>query len=285
MKLLTSDDVLTGDVTLALWKKVLKVAKKQYQFPVEQRYAELRESGKENIDRDDIFRDVFNTMCPPETYGNPEALKAFYTSDIFSRLLVYEAPDTNMLRGLIEQGTQMLSYPEEPAAAVVAYFEKTLLTKGTAIDLGFGSGYMGIGFALTRLFASVRMYDFTTPARTLLKTALAQFWTDCPIHVCDLTDFDAQTPPESVDFVISHEVLEHTADPEAELVRMRKVMKPGGLLWLSTFFNSCDGKNPSHLTSHDKFQDTELWFSVVKRCGFEHYFSDPRGVPKLFKAV
>lgn len=276
---------LTGDTDSFTWVKVLGVSKKEYEAEIEASYVKLRETGLPH-DRDDIQRDTFNRMVPAEDYGNPLALKRFYTSELFAKLLVHEAPENNLLQDLIGNGERMLAAKGEPAGIALDYLQLMCRDKSCVIvDNGFGSGYMGLGFANALKDARVFMLDFMTPARNVLHNALHDYWPGKNVFVQSVDDRNILSELGVVDLMISHEVLEHTAHPVEELHRMRSSLKKGGLLWLSTFFNSCNGKNPSHLTSHDKYQDCDMWFEEVAKSGFAQFATDPRGVPKLFIAI
>jgi len=51
-----------------------------------------------------------------------------------------------------------------------------------------------------------------------------------PVHVGTLDGFD---PPEPYDVVVLSNVLEHACDPAALLTHVRRVLKPGGMVWIS----------------------------------------------------
>lgn len=277
---------LLGDTDAKDWKAALGVSKSIYEQEIADSYAELAKTGKP-FDRDDIQRDTFNAMVPPDKYGDPKALEAFYTSELFSKLLVYEAPENDLLQSIIQSGIQAATQEGEPLGVALQWLRQEFGEEICAIDNGFGSGYLGLGISAQMPKAHVRMLDFPTPPRVVLAKALEKYWPGHDVKIEKVGDpTNALLLSESsVHFIISHEVLEHTADPIAELAVMRRALVKGGLLWLSTFFNSCEGKNPSHLTSHDHFQDCDLWFSEVRKAGFAHFYADPRGVPKLFVAV
>jgi hypothetical protein len=76
--------------------------------------------------------------------------------------------------------------------------------------------------------------------------------------------------------------MEHLADPVQEVELLAQCARPGTLLVMSTFFNSCNGADPSHLQENDIYQDTALWFSIVRNKGWLPYKSDPRGCLKVF---
>ena len=51
-------------------------------------------------------------------------------------------------------------------------------------------------------------------------------------YVCDLTSIPV--PDEKYDVILCTQVLEHVPEPRAALVELRRILKTGGRLWLST---------------------------------------------------
>ena len=69
----------------------------------------------------------------------------------------------------------------------------------------------------------------------------------------------------SADALLSCQVLEHLADPEAAMKEMHRVLKPGGLLFISFPF-----LYPLHAAPHDYFRYTLHGFAAMcRRHGFE----------------
>lgn len=50
------------------------------------------------------------------------------------------------------------------------------------------------------------------------------------VHVTPLSEFDSQ---ESYDVIILSNVLEHVLDPLEMLTNVRRLLKPGGQVWVS----------------------------------------------------
>ncbi|HKP47818.1 MAG TPA: class I SAM-dependent methyltransferase, partial [Pyrinomonadaceae bacterium] len=46
--------------------------------------------------------------------------------------------------------------------------------------------------------------------------------------------FEASYPAEHFDVVIASEIIEHVPDPEALVIEIRRVLRPGGMLWATT---------------------------------------------------
>jgi SAM-dependent methyltransferase len=81
-------------------------------------------------------------------------------------------------------------------------------------------------------------------------------------YVCDLTAIPVE--PERYDMVVCTQVLEHVPRPEAVLVELYRVLKPGRQLWLSTplFYEE-------HMQPYDFFRYTRFGLrSLFERAGF-----------------
>jgi 2-polyprenyl-3-methyl-5-hydroxy-6-metoxy-1,4-benzoquinol methylase len=98
-----------------------------------------------------------------------------------------------------------------------------------ALEVGPGSGiYLPV---LCELFAEVAGVDIETAyldnARPLLKK-----YPHLSLQVDDITH--SKLPPRSFDLILCTEVIEHISDSKRALAGMRALLKPGGVLILST---------------------------------------------------
>lgn len=102
----------------------------------------------------------------------------------------------------------------------------------------------------------------------------------CPLYsVGSLKKYES----DPFDYIINSEVMEHCWNPLECLEETIRVLKPGGLMYLSTFFNDLGGEDPFHLKHNNVWQDSERWFKEVEKRGMKRYFYDPRGVLKVFR--
>ena len=96
-----------------------------------------------------------------------------------------------------------------------------------ALDVGCGLGFFSA--RLVELGADVTACDLG-PELVRRTAMLAR----CEAVVADAMNLTATFSPDSFDIVVSSECIEHTPDPYAAVRQMIKVLKPGGLLAIST---------------------------------------------------
>jgi len=99
----------------------------------------------------------------------------------------------------------------------------------TALEVGPGSGiYLPV---LCELFADVSGADIETAYLDSARPLLEKY-THLSLQVDDITN--SKLPPHSFDLILCTEVIEHIADSTRALSEMHKLLKPGGVLILST---------------------------------------------------
>jgi len=90
----------------------------------------------------------------------------------------------------------------------------------------------GLGFFSERLHArGARVLACDIGPGLVEKTRLR---VGCESRVADALRLEDEFGPDSFDVVLSSECIEHTPDPRAAIRQMARVLKPGGLLALST---------------------------------------------------
>ena len=95
------------------------------------------------------------------------------------------------------------------------------------IDVGCGFGFFSK--RLTEYGAHVTACDLGQNLVNQTKQLVG-----CNGIVADCMELDQYFEPESFDIVLSSECIEHTPDPETALIQMIKLLKPGGVLVIST---------------------------------------------------
>ena len=275
----------SGDTTAEDWEEILGESYTSYVEPVSSKYA----STPPPSDRNDIFRDEFNQAVGYKGQRDTAALTRFYSDrdSIFSRLLAFECGQQGILVNTFNAAVATAN----SADGARLNFSNHVLGRFTTepvrvLDHGCGNCSFGLGVMLRDEKVTVAFYDALTPSRRLFLHGLVKYappsFVD-RVWFCELgQDFEDGGPYAGV---ISHEVLEHIEDPVGELRRLYASMLPGGVLYMSTFFNSCGGHDPSHLDEHDRFQDTALWFKTVDDCGFRLLDVDPNGCEKIWEAT
>jgi len=278
-KLLTIDEAL---------KIICGQTRQEYSLPVKQRIDELREQGKFN-DRNDILRDGFNLFCRTSA-GTliPTNVARWYSEDLYSRVLAYELGSAE-IDNLVEAGFKILDTEEPLAVSVREVAEKT---NGvfSVLEHGCCFGKASMAMAIRYPKAEVVAYDIYNNVHYAVNMAYMSW---CSVNKKSNAHFNYVKPSkdsiissiasETFDLIISEDVLEHIADPVREINKLGEIAKPEALLSLSTFFNSCEGKDPSHLEEHALFQELSLWFAKVRYAGWIPYRNDPRGCLKVFK--
>jgi len=243
-------------------------------------------------DRNDILRPEFHRIMEKHGGITQDALDEFYGDDfgMFARVIAYESGGENCVRNAfnaagtasVEEGIGM--------AATLAY---NAFSSGKRYVFEHGCGMYRDALTVQRFMhnkARVVTYDYDIPFRRLFLDALWQLhpelWvTSHFIRPNSLRDYVDKLDHPIYHLVVSNEVLEHVLDPAAEVALLIRMLKPGGFLMMSTFFNSCEGKDPQHLEAHVPYQDSELWFRTVEAFGVERYAQDPRGVYKVWRKL
>ena len=281
--------VVERDATDQDWIQATGESHEQYSRGMRETIRIMQErTGHAN--RNEILREPFNQMARNADRSlNSEGVEAFYASDTYSRLLASEMPGTpNLLTSLIRTGIHQLSSTEPIAVAVQEVAGRTD-GKFVLLDHGFGTGSVGLTVGALYPDSKVVMCDLWCPSRSVIEIAVKYNDALSNIHFAwaypkrpSLFDLFLERG-KGYDLIYSNEVLEHLVDPVYELRRFAACTLPGALLVLSTFFNSCNGFDPSHLDEHAQYQDVDKWFAIVKSTGWEPYANDPRGCLKVFK--
>lgn len=110
---------------------------------------------------------------------------------------------------------------------LVAYKEAAKIISGTVLEIGSGEGY-GIKelASLTDKFIAVDKYETMIPKAFKKKNNVTFIQTEVP----PLTSIENS----SVDFVVTFQVIEHINDDEFFLSEIKRVLRPGGKLIMTT---------------------------------------------------
>ena len=86
------------------------------------------------------------------------------------------------------------------------------------------------------------------------------------------------------DYIICSDVLEHTDEPEEALKALMKLLKDDGWFFLATFFDDCQGTDPSHLRKNVvRYGNYQNWLGKVLQLGLVLVESDKHGIEKGYK--
>ena len=279
---------IVGDSTPEDWVKFFGCTREEYTREITEAQARLN-TQQESVGRNDIIRDYFNSIATTgDGRHTPSAVRRFYESDKFSKLLAFEIPESGILHamhGAITGG--MANMPGEPLEVSIKMAQERFGPHLKVLDHGFGNGQTALGIGQHAPGSLIVLADFYCPTRAFLFELMQKYVKGVHLVVQWITGPYQSRYDElcQYDLVNSNEVMEHVPWPETEINRIASCTRMGGYLQLGTFFNSCDGYDPQHLTENDLYQDTNRWFSVVQRAGFQLAARDPRGVEKVFERV
>jgi 2-polyprenyl-3-methyl-5-hydroxy-6-metoxy-1,4-benzoquinol methylase len=254
----------------------------QYVDPIKSYY----DSGQTTVDRNDFIRDAFNALAGAEGNRDVAGIESFYTdpAGIFCKLLAWEAGSDDLLNKVRSGGAHRLIPGGPYRRGLDLAIERFGAENLHVFDHGCGTGDFSLGIAGICPNAKVHMYDYKVPTRQVLHRAILEDpYTANIVEPKWIGEYEFWKADPRYNLVITNEVLEHLIDPELELQHLCESMVPGGILYLSTFFNSCDGHDPQHLDEHAGFQDTVAWFKVVDKCGFDLLECDSNGCEKIFR--
>jgi len=139
-------------------------------------------------------------------------------------------------------------------------FKNSFLTKinsdMSGIEIGFGEG-----FYLWELFNNVKKvqvigYDISSHAKTFAEKLLESTNISKSRYVLEMGDICAGLPleNESKDFAVMAELIEHLPEPEKAMLELTRILKPKGLLYITTVIDSnhCD-----HITNFASINEVE----------------------------
>jgi SAM-dependent methyltransferase len=145
------------------------------------------------------------------------------------------------------------------------------------VDAGCGYGY-GSSYLARHGARSVLGVDVDSSAVSFAKRTFGA--PNCSFRRLDLTK--DVTASESFDAAVCFEVLEHVKEPRVFLQNLRRLLRPGGSLFLSTpnkkyterFYVSGRSPNPYHIHEYYPEELMELLSEFFELQGFYFQFSD-----------
>lgn len=168
---------------------------------------------------------------------------------------------------------------------LIAYKESANLISGTVLEIGSGEGYGIIELApKTEHYIAVDKYETLIPEELKEKN--------------NITFIHSEVPPlkgiedESIDFVVSFQVIEHIKNDELFIQEIHRVLKPGGKAILTTpnIFMSLS-RNPWHIREYNpeqmreilksSFEDVELKGVFGNDKVMEYYKKNKESVEKI----
>jgi SAM-dependent methyltransferase len=150
--------------------------------------------------------------------------------------------------------------PREPPEHLRAFVE-SLPRAGDALDLGCGDGALTVALAAERLTAAdvSRVALDRTRGRLDPDDRLVELEPDAPLPFGD----------GEFDLVLCTETIEHVRDVQLFLSEIRRVLRPGGTLALTTPANLPVGPRPHPLSPHLRFFTRRSLRSLLGELGFD----------------
>lgn len=174
-----------------------------------------------------------------------------------------------------------------PANEIADFLDgtKVSLTGARVLDVGCGDGFIDLG-VIQKFQPSLLVGTdlFTVDLEDLEKLSLQHLKTPLPdcLKFSECTETTLPFPDASFDIVISWSVFEHVSDPVAVLKEIRRVLRPGGFMFLQIWplFHSQRG---SHLWNWYP----EGWEHLQKSGDFLHSDISEKlsGSPELLEAT
>lgn len=183
------------------------------------------------------------------------------------------APDPNQLSAADHNSRYRQAARErEGAGEFFDFFSVPVDIAGKAV-LDFGCGYGGKTVAFAETAAWVSGIE---PVERHIEMAKG-YAADVPnvdFKLCG--NFDIPYPDEAFDVVLSHDVLEHVANPRTSLEEIWRVLKPGGKAYI--IFPPYDGLYSHHLDYVSRLPTLHWWFKPETLvAAVNRILSSPRG--------
>ena len=153
---------------------------------------------------------------------------------------------------------------------LIAYKEAAKLIRGTVLEIGSGEGYGIIELApIADKYIAIDKYE----------TDISK---DCK-QANDITFIQSEVPPlkkidnDSIDYVVSFQVIEHIVDDKFFLNEIKRVLKPGGRLVLTTpnILMSLT-RSPWHVREYTPEQMQEIIESVFSSIELKGVFGNEK---------
>jgi SAM-dependent methyltransferase len=170
-------------------------------------------------------------------------------------------PSVDYQYELSNPGSTVRRYEWEGIAAVVASLVDQFRSPVRWLDYGCGNGGL-VRFLQERGLADALGFE---------EGSIAAQAKSMGIPLLNRSELDVRE--QSFDVVTAIEVLEHTSDPMAELCRMRRLLRPGGLLFLTTgnarpYINRISGWSYVVPEVHISFFEPRTLEIAMTRAGF-----------------
>jgi len=153
---------------------------------------------------------------------------------------------------------------------LIAYKEAAKIISGTVLEVGSGEGYGIMELApISEKYIAVDKYDTYIADELKVEN--------------DITFIKTEVPPlkgiddESVDFVVTFQVIEHIQNDELFLKEIKRVLKPGGKLIMTTpNIKMSLTRNPWHIREYNPDQMSNIVKSAFKNYELKGIFGNEK---------
>ena len=153
---------------------------------------------------------------------------------------------------------------------LIAYKEAAKIIKGTVLEIGTGEGYGIMELApISDTFIAVDKYNPDISKEFREKNNITFIQTEVP----PLTGIDSET----IDFVVTFQVIEHIKNDEFFLNEIKRVLKPGGKLVMTTpnILMSLT-RSPWHIREYTPEQMSKIIKSVFSNVELKGVFGNEK---------
>jgi len=283
-------DQLDGDTTDEDWVDIVGIPYTEYVAEI----VAMRESGvehREYLFRDDFPAPITSSLHPGVLVRDVAALFNFYSNTKRAAVGALEFGGIGLISKTVGNGLRRIEKQVElrnAMALAVSRFGSNL----SALDHGCGNGRNGLCLMAMSSDANVVLRDCAIPTLRVTQKVLPRVFPEC----VDRVQFSYAGEhgfgiKAKYGLVWSEEVLEHVPDPFGEIKMLARLMYPGAILYLGTFFDDLGGLSLAHLSEHNRYQERsgEAWFDEVRAAGFRDLPKTvncaSNGVVKLFERV
>lgn len=224
------------------------------------------------IDADGIKREVFNRMNPK----TQQELYKMYESDEQVGMIIGGICD-NFFSSCknLSDNDKIQSYIYKIALDV--FYDR----RDNISILDYGAGNASYSLHLYfQGFKNITICDIAHKYFNFLRFLCKKY--DVGLNFLELINDNCLI--DKYDYIICSEVLEHVLEPEQVLFHLKGHLKDDGIMYLSTFFDDMNGKDPTHLVKNtQRYNNFGSWLNVISRVGLKPVIYDNNGIPKGFQ--
>ena len=152
---------------------------------------------------------------------------------------------------------------------LIAYIEASKLISGTVLEIGSGEGY-GISELSKKAQKYIAIDKYDTPINEELKK-------NNNIEFLEMSVPPLDFPENSVDFIVTFQVIEHIQNDKEFIKEIYRVLKPGGNLILTTPNRLMSlSRNPWHVREYSPEEMREILNNSFKNINIKGIFGNEK---------